>query len=60
LKITVDQRVVTVSMPKEVPSESCFFQATLEHEHKHAAIAGDGIDALLRQEAAKLRADLAG
>ena len=54
LKITVDQRVVTVSMPKEVPSESCFFQTTLEHEHKHAATAEDGIDALLCQEATKL------
>ncbi|MDC7692567.1 hypothetical protein [Vogesella indigofera] len=60
VKITIDQRVVTVAMPKEIPSNSCFFQVTLEHEHKHAKIAEDGMDAVLRQEAASLQSFLAG
>lgn len=59
VKITIDRRVVTVSMPKEVPSDSCFFQVTLGHEHKHVAIAENGMDAVLRQEASKLQSELA-
>ncbi len=59
-RITIDQRVVTVSMPKEIPSKSCFFQVTLDHEHKHAKIAEEAMDVIMREESARIQAELAG
>ncbi len=59
-RITIDQRFVTVAMPKEIPSKSCFFQVTLEHEHKHAKIAEEAMDVIMREEAARIQTELAG
>lgn len=59
-KIVIDQRVVTVAMPAEIPSNSCFFQVTLDHEHKHARIAEEMMDRVIREEVSAIQSSLYG
>lgn len=58
--VQLSDRQVTVSLPREIPSNSCFFQATVEHEHKHARIAEDGMDRIVQEEVASIQREFQG
>ncbi|MDN0082465.1 hypothetical protein QU487_06810 [Crenobacter sp. SG2305] len=58
--VVVSDRHVTVDIAKDIPTNSCFFQATLEHEHKHVHVLEDVMTQTMQDEVASMQRQFRG
>lgn len=57
-QITIIDRRITVSIAKEMVSNSCEYQITVDHEHKHVRVAEVDMDRLVREAVARMNRDI--
>lgn len=58
ISIVADPRQVAIYVANELPTDSCLFNATLEHEMKHVEVAENVFERELKDEATRIRAEI--